>query len=435
MIEPHLVATRVLQEKLRIVRSFTTFSILFMGCGCIFILPYLSLYLYIPMKNAMHLDNMQIGLMGSAMGFTSMIFYWPGGWIADRLSPRKLIAFSLTAHGLLGLWLATLPSFKVLLTIQLLMGVFLTLTYWSAVIKMVRQLAGSDQQGRYFGAFEGGRNVTAVAFVAAGLYLFDWLGGNVDGLRATIILFSGTLLALGALSWIHLPEMTATATTASIDKGKQSLPVAIARVVRMPAVWLAMLIILCAYVTSAGITYLTPYATDVYGQSVFFGGVLSLIVQATGIFAPPAAGFVADRWTTSRTTLWLLGALAVCLFLFVVIPGSPRVYLLLLANSTAIGCALYALRGIYYALLEEGAVPLALTGTATGLISVVAYTPDVFIPVLAGHLLDRYGTGGVGYHYFFLILALFALAGIGFTLMFRYRVSIKAVEAAATRSI
>jgi len=188
-------------------------------------------------------------------------------------------------------------------------------------------------------------------------------------------------------------------------------------------------------VTSAGITYLTPYATDVYGQSVFFGGVLSLIVQATGIFAPPAAGFVADRWTTSRTTLWLLGALAVCLFLFVVIPGSPRVYLLLLANSTAIGCALYALRGIYYALLEEGAVPLALTGTATGLISVVAYTPDVFIPVLAGHLLDRYGTGGVGYHYFFLILALFALAGIGFTLMFRYRVSIKAVEAAATRSI
>lgn len=401
-----------------------------MGCGCIFILPYLSVYLYIPMKNAMHLDNMQIGLMGSAMGFTAMVFYWPGGWIADRLSPRKLIALSLTAHGLLGLWLATLPAFKVLLTIQLLMGVFLTLTYWSAVIKMVRQLAPTDQQGRYFGAFEGGRNGTAVAFVAAGLYLFDWLGSNVAALRATIILFSGMLLALGALSWIHLPETTVTATAASIDKGEQSLPAAIARVVRMPAVWLAMFIILCAYATSAGSTYLTPYATDVYGQSVFFGGLLSVIVQATGIFAPPAAGLVADRWTTSRTTLWLLGLLAASLFLFVLIPGSSRLYLLLLINSTAIGCALYALRGIYFALLEEGAVPLALTGTATGLISVVAYTPDVFIPLLAGHLLDRYGAAAVGYRYFFLILAIFAVAGVGFTLMFRYCVGVKAAASA-----
>lgn len=427
MIESTLVATRVLQDKLRILRSFTTLIILFMGCGCIYILPYLSTYLYIPMKDAMHLDNTQIGLMGSAMGFTAMIFYWPGGWMADRVSPRKLIAFSLIANGLLGFWLATLPSFKVLLTIQLLMGVFLTLTYWSAVIKMVRQLARSDQQGRYFGIFEGGRNVTAVALVAAGLYLFDWLGGNGGGLRGTIILLSAILLVLGALSWICLPEIAATAATASIDNGEQSLPAAIARVMRLPAVWLAMLIIFCAYATSAGSTYLTPYATDVYGQSVFFGGVLSVIVQGTGIFAPPVAGFVADRWTTSRTTLWLLVGLTACLLLFVIVPGGPHLFLLLLVNSIAIGCALYALRGIYFALLEEGAIPLALTGTAAGLISLVAYTPDVFMPALAGHLLDHYAAGGVGYRYFFLILALFSVSGVGFTLMFRYCVSAKPV--------
>jgi MFS family permease len=61
-----------------------------------------------------------------------------------------------------------------------------------------------------------------------------------------------------------------------------------------------------------------------------------------------------------------------------------------------------------------------LTGTATGLISLVAYTPDVFMPALAGHLLDRYAAGGVGYRYFFLIMALFAVSGVGFTLLFRF---------------
>jgi MFS family permease len=73
---------------------------------------------------------------------------------------------------------------------------------------------------------------------------------------------------------------------------------------------------------------------------------------------------------------------------------------------------------------------VALTGTATGLISLVAFTPDVFIPALAGHLLDRYAAGGVGYRYFFLILALFSVAGIGLTLLFRYCFRAKPVKRA-----
>lgn len=410
---------------LRTLRSFTTLIVLFVGGGAIYILPYLSSYFYIPMKDAMHLSNMQIGLMGSALGFTSMIFYWPGGWMADRFSPRKLIAFSMIANGLLGFWLATIPSFKALLAIQLLMGVFLTLTYWSALIKMVRQLAPSDKQGRYFGILEGGRNLTGALVVAAGLILFDWLGSNVNGLRWTIVLFSAVTLAIGALSWYCLPETTTSSATAADEGGKMPLLTAIGRVTRIPAVWLAMLIILCAYVTSVGITYLTPYATDVYKQSVVFGGMLFTTMMWTGIFASPVAGFFADRWTTSRTIGWLLFALVLCWLLFVMVPGGGHLFVLLLLNSIVIGFAIYALRGIYYALLEEGAIPLALTGTATGLISMVAYTPDVFVPALAGHLLDRYAEGGLGYRYLFLILALVSGVGVALTMLFRHRISAK----------
>lgn len=405
--------------RLRDHRSITTLILLFTGCGCIYILPYLSAFLYIPMKDAMHLDNTQISLMGSAMGVTAMICYWPGGWIADRFSVRKLIVFSLIANGSLGFWLATLPSFKELLIIQLLLGVFVTLTYWSAVIKMVRQLGRSDQQARCFGIFEGGRNITAVAALAAGMYLFDRLGGSSYALRATIVLISAMLLAIGALSWMYLPEITAPVETSSADNVKLSLRVAVARVIRIPAIWLTTLIILCAYATYAGTNYFTPYATDVYGQSVVFGGVLAVISQATGIFAPPLAGFIADRWRTSSAIAWLMSALAGCLLLFVIIPGNRNLFLLLLVNSISISIIVFALRGIYFALLEEGAIPVALTGTACGLISTVAYSPDVFMPAVAGHLLDRYTAGGVGYRYFFLITALFAACGAGFSLIFR----------------
>jgi MFS family permease len=418
--------TTALHDTLRTLRSFKTLIILFVGGGSIYILPYLSSYFYIPMKDAMHLSNMQIGLMGSALGFASMVFYWPGGWIADRISPRKLIAFSMIANGLLGFWLATMPSFKELLAIQLLMGVFLTLTYWSALIKMVRQLAPSDQQGRYFGILEGGRNLSGVAVVAAGLFLFKAFGSNVNGLSWVIILFASVLLAIGVLSWLFLPEATAIRITAAQERGNMPLLKAIGRVIRIPAVWLAMLIILCAYVTSVGITYLTPFATEVYGQSVVFGGMLYTMMMWIGIFASPIAGFFADRWTTSRTIVWLLLGLVLCWLLFVIVPGGPHLFMLLLLNSIVIGVVIYALRGIYYALLEEGDIPMALTGTATGLISMLAYTPDIFIPALAGHLLDRYATGGVGYRYLFLILAIFSIAGVGLTLLFRRRIGVRA---------
>jgi predicted MFS family arabinose efflux permease len=409
--------------KFGLIRSSAPLIVLCLGGGCIYILPYLSVYLYIPMKDALRLDNLQLGLMQSAMGFTSMIFYWPGGYMADRFSPRKLIAASMLANALLGFWLATLPSFRVLMIIQLSMGVFLTLTFWSSMIKMVRQLARADQQGRYFGILEGGRNVTTVLLVAGGLYLFAWMGSNGNGLRWTIISLSVMLLVISVLSWLYLPESKTTDTAAACEIEELSLAVAIRRVVRIPTVWLAMFIILCAYMTSAGQAYFTPFATDVYRQSVVFGGVLATIIASTGIFAAPAAGLVADRWITSRTVLWLFTTLASCLLLFAIVPGGSHLLPLLVINSIVIGCLFFALRGIYFALLEEGAVPLALTGTATGLISLVAFTPDVFVPALAGHLLDRYPAEGLGYRIFFLILSVFCLAGAGLTLLFRRHVS------------
>jgi len=73
--------------------------------------------------------------------------------------------------------------------------------------------------------------------------------------------------------------------------------------------------------------------------------------------------------------------------------------------------AIFAIRGIYYALLEEGGIPLAVTGTATGIVSVVGYTPDIFMPLLGGALLDRY-PGAPGYRFLFLFVAVLCVLGL-----------------------
>jgi hypothetical protein len=66
--------------------------------------------------------------------------------------------------------------------------------------------------------------------------------------------------------------------------------------------------------------------------------------------------------------------------------------------------AVFALRGIYFALLEEGGIPLALTGTAGGVVSLIGFTPDIFMPLYFGVITDTF-PGAEGYRYYFLTVA------------------------------
>jgi hypothetical protein len=95
---------------------------------------------------------------------------------------------------------------------------------------------------------------------------------------------------------------------------------------------------------------------------------------------------------------------------FIFTPGGPKLVFILIANTAVASLAIFALRGIYFALLEEGGTPLALTGTVTGIVSVIGFTPDIFMPMVGGTLLDAY-PGGLGYRYFFLFIAFLCLLG------------------------
>jgi hypothetical protein len=97
--------------------------------------------------------------------------------------------------------------------------------------------------------------------------------------------------------------------------------------------------------------------------------------------------------------------------IFVFTPGNPRLVLILIANTIIASTAIFALRGVYYALLEEGGIPLLVTGTAAGVVSVIGFTPDIFMPMLGGVLLDRY-PGGLGYRYFFAVIVSLCMIGL-----------------------
>jgi nitrate/nitrite transporter NarK len=398
------------------IRRWMVMACLCLSGGIIYLLPYLREVYYLPLLRALDLTNTQMGVMMSIFGTTALISYLPGGWIADRVTPRKLISFSMTATGLAGFYFATFPSYGICLVIHAFWGISVTLTFWAALIKATRNWAPASHQGRAFGILEGGRGLAELLSSTALLAVFARLGSQALALSWVIILFSSMDILIGAMAWFTLSE----------DRPGSSGPTLcfreIIKVMKMPQVWLLSLVIMAAYSAYWGSYYFTPYATDVFKMSVIFGAAIGVGKMWIKPFPAVGAGFLADRVGPSRTVIWSFVLLMASFMVFVVTPGSPNLVSILVINTAVASLAIFALRGVYFALLEEGGIPLALTGTATGIVSVVGYTPDIFMPMAGGALLDKFPEGE-GYRIFFLVIVALCFLGLIGALTIRRRYS------------
>jgi nitrate/nitrite transporter NarK len=392
------------------LRRWLIMACLSLSGGLIYLLPFLREVYYLPLQKALQISNTQLGVLMSVFGAMGLLTYFPGGWLADRVSPRKLITFSMLATGLSGFYFATFPSYPVSIAIHAFWGITCSLTFWGAMIKATRNWAPSTEQGRAFGILESGRGIAELAASTAFLAVFAKLGSGNLALSRVIVFFSITNILIGVMAWFTLLDTTREEGEAKEARARIGARQVLA-VLKLPVVWLISLVIMASYAAYWGSYYFTPYATDAFLMSVVFGGAIGVGKMWLKPLSALGAGFLADRAGTSRTAAWCLAVLIASFGMFTLMPGNPKLVLILIANTAVASLAIFALRGIYFALLEEGGVPLAVTGTAAGIVSVVGFTPDVFMPIVGGVLLDRY-PGGLGYRYFFALIAVLCVLGL-----------------------
>ena len=388
------------------IRRWLVMAVLSVSGGMIFLAPFLREVYYIPMQEAMNLSNTQMGMLMGVFGTVSMLTYFPGGWLADRVSSRKLITLGMLATGASGLYFATFPSYGANLALHAFWGFSITFVFWGAMIKATRGWAPADEQGRAFGILETGRGLGEVISHSALLAIFAWLGSTYAALSTVIIAFSVFNMGLGVAAWFLLEDNTPSDTS---DRPRVG-PKEVLQVLKMPVVWLISLVILTAYSAYWGSFFFTPYASDVFLMSVTMAGVLSVGRMWLKPFAALAAGFLGDRFGIARSVALSLAATAISFALFAFTPSNPAVLPLVVLNVAVSATFIFALRGIYFALLEEGGIPMALTGTAAGVASAIGFVPDIYMPIIGGYLLDSY-PGVTGYRLLFGFVAALALVG------------------------
>lgn len=392
----------------------------------IYMLPFMRKTFQTSMESVFQVSSTEIGLLNAAYGVLEFLCFLPGGWLADRLSARTLLTVSLFATGAGGLYMATLPSYTGLLVVHAFWGVSTILTFWAALIKATRFWGTDEQQGTAFGLLDGGRGLTGavLASVAAGFFALS--ATPKEGIVTVVLVYSAATFLAGTAVWLLVPASHGQSSKESALGPGASLA-NVRRTLMMPEIWLISVVILAAYLLFLGSYEFPAYAERGFNESKTFGAWMGAFRDWLRPVAAVAAGLLADRIRPTRAIGGSFALLAATYASLLVTPADSAWIAILWGQMTVTALAVFALRGVYFALLEEARIPAYLTGTAVGAVSLVGFTPDIFGHLMAGWFVDTHA-GVLGYQHYFGVLAVVALIGMASTIMIRRRDSKKAVD-------
>lgn len=391
----------------------------------IYFLPFVIARIFRPtMLDIFAITNFELGLAFSAYGVVAMVAYFPGGPLADLFAPKKLMVIALLSTAAGGIVMSTIPDHGQLRVLYAYWGLTTVLLFWAAMIRAVRQLGGKHYSGSAFGLLDGGRGLVAAAAASIAVMIYASLlpadvasatiSERSQAFEKMILVFAGATAAASVLVWFVIPNPDPA------RNGERSTVTLFGAfsVLRLPAVWLQSIIIVCAYVAYKGLDDVSLYAKVALGfdeVNAAYSGTVSMWVRP---FAAVAAGLIADRTRVSHMTAASFLALATGAGVIasgILQAGMVAAFFIVIVGTSA---AVHALRGLYFAIMQEGEIPLEYTGTVVGIVSTVGYTPDIFMGPLMGKLLDQ-SPGVLGHQHVFAVIAAFSLVGCAAALGFQ----------------
>ena len=399
--------------------SYYQIILLILAGETVFILPFVLARIFRPtFLDVFNLTNLQLGSCFSIYGVIALLSYVYGGTLADKFTPRKLISVSLVLTSIGGFLMATFPSYLILKIIYGYWGFTTVFLFWGAMIKGTRVWGGTMQQGKAFGLLEGGRGFVAATIGAVGVFIFSmllpdnivnaFLEERKEAFRYVILFTSMLAIVVGGLVFLLMEDQNRSSSIQNSDTHTISN---IKKVFKIESVWWLMLIVLSAYVGYKITDIFSLYAAEV----MLFNEIEAAQVGTFQLYLRPvicvSIGLLADKtrgaaWLINGFIVMLAGAL---LFATGLIQSGASLFFILSLITTTTG--VYALRTLYFAVFQEGYIPIRITGTAVGVISVIGYTPDIFMGPIMGYLLDK-SPGIYGHQQVFMMLAAFSVLGL-----------------------
>ena len=404
--------------------SFLSITLLILSGELIFLLPYVLARVFRPtFLEVFNLSNLQLGSLFSVYGTVALLSYVYGGAISDKFQPKNLIATSLFFTALGGLVLAIYPSYFILQLLYGYWGFTTVFLFWGAMIKAARVWGGAKNQGQAFSFLDGGRGLVAASMGSLGVLIFSFFLTKDIELTSLIqrknafryvILFCSFIVFLNGLLVILFMK----SNEKNERKNTSSTLSDVKAVLKLRSVWLIMIIIISAYVGYKVTDIYSLYASEV----MLYDHIEAANIGSLQLYLRPLVCLIIAFLAGKKNYIYyiIIGFITMLLGAIIFAFGIVQLNMNFVFSFSLIVVATgtYAIRALYFSIMQEGRIPLAITGTAVGVISVIGYTPDIFASPIIGYLLDRY-PGIIGHQYVFMILVLFSILGLLASIKFR----------------
>jgi len=388
--------------------------LLIIGSGTIYPVVYMRQNFEGSMLETFDITRAQLGECHSILGIVFFLTYLPSGWLSDKLPTRWLMSLSMAGTGFLALWLSTGPEFAQIKLIFIGWGITSGLTLWGALIKGTSLLAPHDQQGRFFGLLESGRGLVEALLASIGLAVFAYflnsVGTGTSGSLTAVIWFYG-LVAIGFTPILFFALRTShmEAPPDPNSRGISGLFRDLKQLLTNQKIWLAAIVILVGYQI-----FWVTYSLAGLLQSIFQLSAVTVGAITVGrLWMRPLggvlAGFIGDYF---RVIPFLGGLMLIAGGLLALLPSLPATAgaRVLFPMVLLIGLFTYGVRGIFWATLDECDVSASTRGLAVGLISLLAYTPDIYVPMVQSWALANW-SGQQGFQIYYGLFGASSLLG------------------------
>lgn len=391
--------------------------------GLVYLAPFLRFSFYDQMMEALQLTDVQMGTLGSVYGLFYVIVFVPSGILAEKFNTKRLLLITTIGMCLSTVWYSFYPGYTALLIIHALYGIFSVGTFWSPYLKAIRSLASEEKQGTIFGLSEGLRGVaqTIVSFICLGA--LGAISSVTFGFRVTlwINVAAFALLALAVLFFLpdfdQEQEHPESSSDPSEEHGQEKAGgnITIFSLLKSPSVWICIFVIMCGYTLWATTNnYIGTYCTRVLGISASLSSTLSIIRSYIIVFVAGATGgVIVDKFPSKglamMTAFLLTGVSAVGILL------TQHVIFVCVIITVVLSYMVNVVKSTYWSIMGEAGISPAATGMATGVISFIGLTPDIFVPqVISRFITWGEGTGNVasGFRLMLIWMVVWSILGI-----------------------
>lgn len=396
-------------------------TILVMG-GCwsvVYLVPYLQYTWYDPFKEFIGGTNTKLGLLITIYGFGNVFGAPVGGWLSDRFNYKTIYVLSVFLNGVFAILFLLHPTYGFAILMWIGFAFASLFLNYPAHIKIIRNLASDENQGKIFGFNETSIGLFNIIISSAMMLAFTKFAVSVGGIRAAVICNAVISFVLTILAFFVLESPSRKAVReklAAESKEKSNFFKDLGSIAKQPATWLVAISIFAVYSFMSTLTYFTPYFTQVMGVTVTLTGWAAIARQyGMQLVGAPIGGIATDKVKSPAKVLILVYIVGIIGLVYMLVPKTSVTVATVLVVTLVLSFFVYIGRGAYYATLTESGVPRALSASTIGVAAAVGFSPDLFQFTLFGYWMDNCGKTAFTYMFVYQIIVLIAgiFASIG----------------------